>query len=77
MQQQASANSVLSHTRNPLEGVKSQNIFSLEKVIIHIKLIGMEHRAPCKLIFFPYTNPRPLGWIQNMSMLKVVMLLVN
>ena len=29
--------------------------------MLHIKLNGMEHRAPSKHIFCPYTHPRPLG----------------
>ena len=33
----------------------------------------MEHRAPCKHIFCPYTHPWPLGWGQNIC-LKDVML---
>ena len=49
----------------PLVGSKGQPIFSLEVVILHIKLKGMEHRAPCKRICFFYTHPRPLGWDQR------------
>ena len=26
---------------------------------MHIKLIGMKHRTPCKQIFCPFTHPRP------------------
>ena len=32
-------------------------------VMLHSKLNGMEHRAPCKHIFSPYTHPQPVGWI--------------
>ena len=49
----------------PLVGSKGQPIFSLEVVILHMKLKGMEHRAPCKRICFLYTHPRPLGWDQR------------
>ena len=30
--------------------------------MLHIKLKGMEQRAPCKLMFCPYTHTRSLGW---------------
>ena len=34
----------------------SQNIFfSLKVVMLHIKLMGMEYRAPCKHIFCTHT----------------------
>ena len=29
--------------------------------MLHVKLKGMEHRAPCKHIFCTYTHSRPLG----------------
>ena len=29
--------------------------------MLHIKLKGMKHTAPCKHILCPYTNPRHLG----------------
>ena len=39
------------HTHStPLVGSKGQTIFSLKVVILHIKLKGMEHRAPSKCI---------------------------
>ena len=34
-------------------------------VMLHIKLKGMEHRAPYMHIFSPYTHPKPLGWIKR------------
>ena len=40
--------------------VKGQNKFSLKVVMLHIKLIGMSYRAPCKHIFCPNTHPHPL-----------------
>ena len=44
--------------------------------MLQIKLKIMEHRAPCKLIFYPYTHPQPLGLGQEVKtfFLKVVML---
>ena len=45
-------------------GSKVKIIFS-EGSQIHIKLMGMEHRAPYKHIFCPYTHPRRLGWGQK------------
>ena len=45
--------------------------FFLKVVMLHIKLKGMEHRAPCKHIFCPYTHAQlPDG----VKFLKVVML---
>ena len=44
------------HTLDPWGGVKGQNNFFLKVVILHIKLKGMEHRAPCKHIFCPLTH---------------------
>ena len=57
-------------------GSKGQNIFFL---MLHIKFKGMEHRAPRKHIFCPYTHPRPLGLghdqnVKTLFFLKVVML---
>ena len=48
-----------SHPQPP-GGVKRSNLFFLEVVMLHIKLKGMEYRAPCKHIFCPYTHPLPL-----------------
>ena len=40
--------------------------------------MGMEHRAPCKHIFCPYTHPRTTPAVglkgQNIFLLKIVML---
>ena len=52
------------HTPSTQGGVKGENIFS-EVVMLHIKLMGMEYRAPCKHIFCPYIHPRPLGCDQK------------
>ena len=64
---------VLSNMLDPLGEVKGQKHFFLKVVIFHIKLMGMECRAPCKHKFYPYTRPRPLVGL-NMFLLIVVML---
>ena len=33
--------------------------------MLHNKLKGMEHRAPCKHVFSPYIHPQPVGWIKG------------
>ena len=43
-------------------------IVLLKVVMLHIKLIGMEHRAPCKHIFCPYIHPQSLGWGQKIKL---------
>ena len=50
-------------------GVKrsKQIFFSLKVVMLHIKLKGMEHRAPCKHIFCAYTHPWSMGWGQKVK----------
>ena len=55
---------------------KVKNIFFLKVVIFHIKLMGMERRAPCKHKFYPYTRPRSLVGL-NMLLLIVVMLYIK
>ena len=49
----------------------------MKVVMLHIiKLMGLEHRAPCKHIFCPYTHPRRLGWGQKVKtffIMKIVM----
>ena len=58
-------------------GVRSKvKTFFLKVVMLHIKLMGTEHRAPCKHRFCPYVHPRPLGWVKRSKhfLLKVVML---
>ena len=42
-------------------GSKRQHIFFLKVVVLHVKLKGIEHRAPCKDIFCDYTHPRAPG----------------
>ena len=59
----------------PLGGVKRS--FFTEVVMLHIKLKGIERRAPCKKIFSHCTRPQPLGYVQKVKhsfFLKVVML---
>ena len=43
-------------------------------VMLHNKLKGMRHRAPCKHIFSLYTHPQPVSWIKGKKNLNVVML---
>ena len=49
--------SVLTHTLNSWDGVKGQNNFFyiFLAVMLHIKLKGTEHRAPCKHLYCPCT----------------------
>ena len=52
-------------------------LFFLNEVMLHIKLMGMGHRAPCKHTSCPYIQPHPLGLAQKVKIfffLKVVML---
>ena len=49
----------------PEVGSKVKTFFSLKEVMSHIKLKGIEHRAPCKHIFCPHTRPLPLGLIKR------------
>ena len=44
---------------------KGLNIFFLKEVNFHIKLTGVEHRAPCKHILCPYMHPQSRGLGQN------------
>ena len=54
------------HTNStPGVGVKGQIILLLKVVMLHIKLMWIEHRAPYKHILCPYTHPLPLGWGQK------------
>ena len=39
--------------------------FFLKVVMVHIKLKGMDYRAPCKHIICPYTHQRPLGGVKR------------
>ena len=52
------AQSVLTQTLGSWGWVKGQNIL-LKVVMLHIKLKGMELRAPCEHIFCPYTHSIP------------------
>ena len=66
MQQDASKYSVLTHTLDPWDVVNIRNFFFLKEVMLLIKLMGMENRAPCKHIFCPYT-PLTLLWGQTVN----------
>ena len=63
--QQMVANILLAYPHSPPStdpGVQKAKIQLFHnKVMLHIKLKGMEHRAPCKHIFSPYTLPQPVG----------------
>ena len=53
---------ILSFHTPAAPGVGSNIFFFLKVVMLLIKLKGMEHRAPCKHIFCPYTpSTRGLG----------------
>ena len=64
IEQNASTYSVLTHTLAPGVGSKVKKN-SLKEVMLQIKLKGMEHRAPCKHIFCPYTHPQPAGSVKR------------
>ena len=65
---------VLTHTLDLQDGGQKVKINLLKVVKLHIKLMGMEHRAPCKHIFC--THPGTLSWVkgQNIFFLKEVIL---
>ena len=68
---------VLTYTLDSESGVKRSKLFFLKVVMLHIKLKGMECKAPCKHIFCPYAHPRPVGPVQKVKLfflLNVVML---
>ena len=45
-------------------GIKRSKFKLFQNVVmLHNKLKKMEHRAPCKHVFSPYTLPQPVGWI--------------
>ena len=47
------------HTPDPCFG--GQTVIFLKEVMLHIKLKGMEHRAPYEHIICPYSHPQPVG----------------
>ena len=49
-------------------------LFFLKEVMLHIKLKGMEHRAPCRLKSCPYTHPPTPYGVKTFFSLKEVML---
>ena len=61
MQRHASTYSVLTHTLGPWGGgQRSKQLFFSESS--HTKIKGMEHGAPCKNIFCPYTHHQPVDY---------------
>ena len=61
-------------------GQKVKTFFLLKVVMLRIKLKGMDHKAPCKNIFCPYTHPWSLGWDQKIKtylFLKEVLLYIK
>ena len=47
-------------------GIKGQNIFFSESIMLDIKLIGVEQRAPCNHIYYVLTNTLdPWGGIKR------------
>ena len=67
------AHSVSLHT----SATTGSKLFFLTEVIMHIKLMGMGHRAPCKHTFCHYIQPQPLWLAQKVKIfffLKGVML---
>ena len=46
---------------------KVKTFFLLKVVMLHIKLKGMEHRAPFKHIFCPYTHPQPPDVVKRLK----------
>ena len=64
---QAHILSLHTHTSAYGAGSIGQDICFL-KVVNHIKLKGIEHRASCtQHIFFPYTHPLPIGLGQKVK----------
>ena len=51
-------------------GVKRSKHFFLKVVMLHIKLEGREHRAPCNQIVCPFTQPRPLADLGSITLKK-------
>ena len=47
----------------PGMGSNGQNIYFLKVVILHLKLKGMEHRAPYEHIFCPKVNKPECGHV--------------
>ena len=44
-----------------------QKVIFQNKVMLHIKFKGMEHRAPCIHTFSLYTHPQPVDWIKKVN----------
>ena len=65
MQQDASTYSVFTHTFDPWGTSNTKTIYFLKVVMLHIKLIEMEKRAPYKYIFCVLAHPQPLDGIKR------------
>ena len=65
MLQQHGRNILPTDTPLTMGWVQKVKPFFFKVVMLHIKLKGIEYRAPWKQIFCPYTHPRPLGWGQR------------
>ena len=46
-------------------GSKGKNKLFQSMVMLHNKVQRMEHRAPYKHIFSPYTHPQHVGWVKR------------
>ena len=59
---------ILPATRQLLSDARDQTVklqLFQDMVMLHNKLKGMEHRAPCKFFFSLYTHPHSVGWIKS------------
>ena len=59
---------ILPATRQLLSDARDQKVkiqLFQDMVMLHNKLKGMEHRAPCKFFFSLYTHPHSVGWIKS------------
>ena len=61
------------HTSSFSEVISNgKHICFLKVVMPHIKIKGMELRAPYKHMLSPYTHPQPVGWVKmNVVMLHI------
>ena len=46
-------------------------MFLLKVVMLHIKLKGIEHKAPCKHLFCPCTCPQPPDGVKGHFFLEI------
>ena len=50
---------------HPLHLEQCQKAIFLKGVELHIKLMEIKHRTPCRQIFCPFTHPQPLNWVRR------------